>query len=116
MRAFLFGPEVRCRVIACSVSNAFSARSMIWEFWLPYQVHQDHQSALAELKDRFGEDSDVEKALKRSGSLCSLICSLSLSCHAWTPLPGIVDAVIQEAFRAGLVSRACRTRVVGTQS
>ncbi|CAK0773230.1 hypothetical protein CVIRNUC_004043 [Coccomyxa viridis] len=39
MRAFLFGPE----------------------------VHQDHQSALAELKDRFGEDSDVEKALKRAG-------------------------------------------------
>ena len=38
MRAFLFGPEVRCRANACSVSNAFSARSMIWESWLPYQV------------------------------------------------------------------------------
>ena len=116
MRAFLFGPEVRCRANACMLSNAFSAGSMIRESWLPCQVHQDHQSALAELKDKFGEDSDVEKALRRSGSLCCLTCSLSRSCYARTPLPGIVDAVIQEALHAGLASRACRTRVVGTQS
>ena len=116
MRAFLFGPEVRCRANACKVSNLFSATSMNRESWLPYQVHQDHQSALAELKERFGEDSDVEKALRRSGSLCCLICSLSRSCHARTPLPGIVEAVNIEILYAGLVSRACRTRVVGTQS
>ena len=90
MRAFLFGPEVRCHANACIVSNVFGATSMNPESWLPYQVHQDHESALAELKDSFGEDSDVQKALRRLGSLCSLICSLSRSCHARMPLPGIV--------------------------
>lgn len=35
------------------------------DFELPSQIQQDHLTALQELKDAFGENSDVEKSLKR---------------------------------------------------